>query len=1030
MTTENTITRPNFFILLELDPNATWDPAKFESALRDKRNEWSKQSSSIGPKSLKAKQYLSMIPEMTRVMSDAALRTNEENSARAMLNVQIKARKEAFQKQLTFLNAARSITKAELDKFIQEFQDIYSPDVIKAMIKVPVQSDASAPTVPQPLDPSKAKRIAGLLEVVNKQSLYDVLQLSDKTGVKELHEAAEKLYQDMGRRMPKTTEVTVTAELAGLALEIFQSEEMRKRYDESIRQAGLDNLLKDVDDLMSRSISKRLDPEQVTLFLEDAQKSGWKQEDALSKLEEHSLQHRFTVRPPGAGELKPKMKCGNCGVLNAEENKKCTGCGIDLYIDCPNCGQRVTTEQQACGNCGFLVGNRFKVNKELKELDEQLKTMYEEPEQESLARVGELDEIKKMLGNLENIWPAQKPNELSQKIKTAKEQVGTIERAQEKAKKSVSLKLNEFIDQKRFFAAQELLEKKGEVVPPQEKREKQQIISERIAKAESIMKEVQAPNLSPDEKIVKLRAVLHVCADYQDAQDMLKQSPISPARDVQAQKGWGNTPSVNISWRASTTPDVTYTIARKVKTRPASAKDGKSLGTISGLTFEDTEPVIGRPLFYTVFAGFESAISDEAAHLAEPIMFTAEASHVKTQAKDRQIELSWDNPANTEAVLVMRHTTEHPKSMQDGTRVPLKNATDTHALDSNLINGQTYYYGIYCQFKDHRDRFVSARGVFVSAIPVNPPFVPPLKVEVEKKGEKVEIKISWGTIDRGEVAVLKSAARLGGPEGQAVPENDLNNYGQVLRPRPDGCVIDSWDRAVYYTPAVIFQGIAYIGTSQHFIHREGLKNVECHNEDDGSAIYFTWVWPNNCDIVKIVYKDDDFPVAFDDARATERSVNRLQYSRDNGFYLRGVQQQSYYIKLFAIIKDAGEEYPVESGQFERKQQKKKRISYKIERKGFGQKKFYLCLSGDLGGYNPEMELRGKQGTPETQHRERGELIKTIEPLHLPVGTTKYPPIDLGSNFAPNTYGYLFIKDTRDLESVIIDHPELKNLRLD
>ena len=1023
MTTQNTITRPNFFILLELDPDAAWSQANFETLLSQKRNEWSRLSSSVGQKALKAKQNLALIPEIERVMSDETSRKVEADSARAMLNVQRKGRREEFQRQLRLINAAKSITQEELNNFIKAFQDISTADEIKWQINVPIRSEAEDATILRPLDPSMAKRIAGLLEVVNKKSLYDVLQLSEMTGTKELHDAADKLYQEMGRRMPKSAEVTAYVELAGLAMEIFKTEEMRKRYDESVRQSGLDNLLKDVEDLMSRSVSKRLEAEQVQIFLDDAQKSGWRTEEALSKLEEQSMQHRWILRPPGADDLKPKIKCGKCGNLNVAENKKCTSCGLDLYIPCPNCGQRVTSDQKACGNCGFPVGNRFKINDDLNALDEQLKTLSEEPEQESLARADELNEIKQSLEVLEKSWPQQNADELSRKMKDTKAKVEAIERVRQEVVKSVSLQLDSLMDKKKFRTAQDLLEKKGEFIPPSEKQAKQQIITARIAQAEKLMQQVHSQNLSPNEKIVKLRAILQVCADYEDAQDMLKQSPISPPSDLQARK---DTASVTLTWQPSSTPDVTYTIVRSLNDTPTSPKGGISLGTISDTTFVDAKPVIGRSLYYAVFAGFESAVSNQCASLSEPVLLTAEVSNVKTQARNLQVELTWDNPQYVDLVIVMRHPSSHPSSEQDGVRVPLQNATEQRAIDRDLVNGRTYYYGIYCQFKDRNGRLFLSNGTFVKAIPIDPPLAPFLNIEAEKQDEGVEIKISWNYSDKGDVAILKSDSPVNGPAPQVVPESDLGKYGQVLPSQPDGA-IDSWTGPAYYTPTVIYQKMAYLGTSQRFVYLEGLKNVECHNLRDGSGIVTTWEWPPNCDEVQIFTRSDDYPLRYDDPDAEKHRIDQLEYERKNGFYLRGIQEQTYFIILYAMVEEAGKLHPVESGRYRRTQRRKRDISYEIVHRSFP-KGCYLLLTGDLDGTPPAMELYGKYGTPPLRKKD-GRLIKTIDIPHGSSRRREYKTPELG-NFAPNTFGYVFLQDKEDLESVILRHPDTKKLRLD
>ncbi|MFL5627808.1 MAG: hypothetical protein ACJ788_19685, partial [Ktedonobacteraceae bacterium] len=105
--TANTTTpsRPNFFILLGLNPNAVWDQVTFENALRDKRNEWSRQGAGVAKKALAAKQNLAHISKIKEIMADEKKREEEAAAARAILTSERQARLDEFEKQLAFINA-------------------------------------------------------------------------------------------------------------------------------------------------------------------------------------------------------------------------------------------------------------------------------------------------------------------------------------------------------------------------------------------------------------------------------------------------------------------------------------------------------------------------------------------------------------------------------------------------------------------------------------------------------------------------------------------------------------------------------------------------------------------------------------------------------------------------------------------------------------------------------------------------------------------------------------------------------------
>jgi molecular chaperone DnaK (HSP70) len=414
-----TKTRPNFFILLGLNPNDVWEQTVFNSALKAKRSEWSRQGSWAGQKALIAKQNLALIPEINRIMADEALRITEAVEARAILASEREARFQIFEGQLAFINRASSIEEADLNKIIIEFQDILTPDEIKAYIKVPINmATIKNEQMILPLDSSMVRRVADLLQIVKLKTLYDVLQLPTSARVLELYRAAEDLYKTTVRRMPKTAEVTAITELAGLAMEVFKSEDMRRRYDESLRQGTIDVLLQAIDAVVSRSAKKRLEPDQVILFLENARQIGWAQEEALSQLKAFGLKHKWSIELPDT--LTPKVKCGKCGELNNKSNKKCTNCAYDLYIECPTCGESIASDQGKCGNCGFNIGYRVLV-------DGQLEVM------ESMIKVGDLGNFTASFSELERTWQPRKANERSQKIEELKQRAKNIEAARQQA---------------------------------------------------------------------------------------------------------------------------------------------------------------------------------------------------------------------------------------------------------------------------------------------------------------------------------------------------------------------------------------------------------------------------------------------------------------------------------------------------------------------------------------------------------------------------------------------------------------------
>jgi hypothetical protein len=291
--------RPNFFLLLGLNPNASWDQAQFDSILREKRGEWSRQSATVAKRALVAQQNLALIPKIREVMNDPEAREQEAIAARAELLIIHQAACKQFERQLAFINAKEIVEQDEVDKFIEAFQPLFSSEEIMSRLRVKVNSpdDVQSQNI-STLDPSTAKRVDERLQFIHVSTLYELLQLSNKTATSELFQTAEDLYTKLVVLAP-TAEISAKIELAGLAREIFKSDEMRSRYDESLRRTALDRLFGELDDSIGRSKDKEVHQKQVLLFLNEAKKDGWQEEDALERLKEHVRFRKWIMMAPG-----------------------------------------------------------------------------------------------------------------------------------------------------------------------------------------------------------------------------------------------------------------------------------------------------------------------------------------------------------------------------------------------------------------------------------------------------------------------------------------------------------------------------------------------------------------------------------------------------------------------------------------------------------------------------------------------------------------------------------------------------------
>ncbi len=1004
--------RPNFFLLLGLNPDDAWSEEHFKSLLHEKQNEWSRLQMSVGQKALVAEQHLKLIPEILAVMMDETFRQEEAREARLLAAAGRKAKAAEFETQLAFINAKTSIEESEQEKFISDFQDIYSVEQIKKQIKVPfAHSSSPGADNKQALDAAIARNIANLLNIVSKPSLYDMLALPDVTASQELVRAAEELYKREVQRSPKTPEVKALVELAGLAKLIFQSEDTRKQYDESLRRVSLDRLLADLDTIMSRVSSKELHSGQVNLFLENAQRIGWEREEAYARLMEHARLRKWFLAPTS---IEARVRCRKCNHLNDRERKLCAECGAELYTDCPNCGQQVSGEDRVCDHCGFAVGNRYMVDQRL----DELKRLFD---------AGEFGKAQEILRTVEEVWNPKNPDSRFQRIQEYKARLQQREQQQEQTVRAKGEQLWSLMSEKRYHAAKLYLDQHSAVVP--DAAVHRRTILENIHKAELMAQSLQKTmhTLNPDDRIRRAREIEDICKDLPDL-DKLRIPPAPPA-NLQAKVIQGAQQTVvNLSWRPSSTPDVYYAIVRKSHAPPTSLTDGQELPDhLEACTYNDTAASpVGVPLYYAVYSGYSNVRSKYGAVLSRPVMVTQSVSQVTTRVDNQLVELRWETPSNVHSILVVRKEQSPPASISDGVRIGEYLPTQKSLSDRNVQNGQVYHYALFCQFKDQDGQLLLSPAQYASATPDTPPrIIQKLDIAHKPLDPGFEVTIHWQRPDKGNVVIMKTDKQFSLPVGKVIPQEDLILHGEKLGPHPVP-IVERWASAgiAYYTPVILYQGMAYVGVSQPHICMESITKVEYQNL--GDRIRFRWKWPANCNEVEVAYGLEDFPP--NDPNAMKNNVSRARYEKPGeGFFdLQGAADQEFYVIISAIITENGTQTHSEGFRDKVRQASLLKLRYEVRQAGLLSKKRTLHITTNRSASLPQMRLVGKRGKLPFSKSD-GELIQAIEPKLV-----KRNEVDINlpeRTYQSETFVRLFLEDDTMYDWIEIINPEKNKLRL-
>ncbi|GCE03489.1 hypothetical protein [Dictyobacter aurantiacus] len=290
--------RPNFFLLLDLDPEEPWSDSTYQKACQDKIRQWDRESAGIAKKALLAQANRALLPQIHQVMECAELRKQEAEEARKILYRRDQEAHARFERQLALLNLKDEADPKEVDLFIQEFKHIMPEPSIQMRITVKVRpADKGDDNGSKPLDASLASNIADRLELIQQKTLYDFLGCSRTCVTSELLARASELYAQEVRLHPTPTTIA-RVELAGFAITLFKSDEMRARYDETLRRGALQQLLDDLAASMKRSPTRELHPRQVRYYLERAAAAGWSKDEAFTRLKERSRLQQWLLTLP------------------------------------------------------------------------------------------------------------------------------------------------------------------------------------------------------------------------------------------------------------------------------------------------------------------------------------------------------------------------------------------------------------------------------------------------------------------------------------------------------------------------------------------------------------------------------------------------------------------------------------------------------------------------------------------------------------------------------------------------------------
>ena len=353
---------PNFFELLELDPDMPWEPQgreQYERQLQKMRAKWASQRNAPGKIGVDATLHYNMVRDgvIQATMEDAAKRqiqAQEERRRRADKRTRLREALAQWRKE------SPSVTQEQIGRWRHDYE--VDASTMEELLREAGLSVASGDEAAARINPITLKSVRETLDALRKldpehvhlyRTLYTFLERDPKDS-SDLSKVAEDIYEQHTHNMNKTVALTKKIELAGSAKTIFASAASRKQYDEALRLEPLEQLLVEMVNATGGAAPRA---GHIDAYLLAAEKAGFTEDDIRRELEYRAQQQKWGVIeiPRRRGQ----QICPFCSSRVEPDANSCQTCGSLLKLDCPDCHEPgIAADRAACPKCGFLTGQR------------------------------------------------------------------------------------------------------------------------------------------------------------------------------------------------------------------------------------------------------------------------------------------------------------------------------------------------------------------------------------------------------------------------------------------------------------------------------------------------------------------------------------------------------------------------------------------------------------------------------------------------------------------------------------------------
>ncbi|HEV2238240.1 MAG TPA: hypothetical protein VGR57_16380, partial [Ktedonobacterales bacterium] len=648
----------NAFELLDCDPDAPWTLQSLQASRDEARLRWSSEANrGVGPSATLARLRREQLAQLKDVFtSEEELRRHGEE-ARRRRSERRKRLRLALQQEMAFAALADDIPAALIERWAKTYQEVVSRAEIEASMAGLHLPEHSSDALSAP----RLREIDEQLDLLGLASLYALVGVTEPPASREDALRAAKATAEVAHhKAQRSAEWTVRKELASRAQTIFGSAEQSQEYLEHWRQEEFyRRFVKPFE--ATCDASDKLGVAQVTFLLQQAEAAGMSQSEALELLFRVAYARKWRMAPPRAMGDAPdadmrQQLAHYQAAYTAEQARRERAEREKVAAD----RRQRESERQA-------RESRRAVNSANDELEVARRRALEQH-----AKVADLEEqIRKVDAR------AQRGDARYEQAKAEAErlrlQLADAQRqnAAETQQRITELapRLQRLLTNAELVAAQAII-KSFETVPSQWADDAKRIESG-IAQAKRYLDEAHRAAVRPSQREELIARALGECRDYQPALIERDRHPPLPPSDLRAT---ADERGVSLAWQPSVSSGVAYAVVRKAVTTPASAQDGEWLETTPDSTWRDSKPVLGRPVWYAIFAVRGKLASEGAAAQDAPLTLTPDVAGVWVDVSDETLTLRWTTPEVCAAVNVVRREGTGPQSMRDGVSQVVRDA--------------------------------------------------------------------------------------------------------------------------------------------------------------------------------------------------------------------------------------------------------------------------------------------------------------------------------------------------------------------